>query len=268
MSDLTTTGFSRRQMLSLIGITAIGGVLLSPKAITAVSDSAEKSVLGVDTSCVFVPEVTEGPYYFDPALVRFDITENKPGLPLELRLKVVGTRCQPLSGARVDVWHCDAGGLYSGYVNRSDNGAVDVKGETFLRGTQYADADGKVRFRTIYPGWHYGRTTHMHFKVFINEINVLTGQIFFPDTLNDAVYRLITPYSERGVLRDTTNETDVIARKAGAASMAMVDKDASRYVADLVIALDPDVVSVAGNRPIGGNDPDAQRDPATLISRA
>ena len=58
-----------------------------------------------------MPELTEGPYYLDLDLVRSDITEGKPGLPLDLRVIIVDAgSCQPIEGAAVDVWHCDAEG--------------------------------------------------------------------------------------------------------------------------------------------------------------
>ena len=102
--------------------------------------------------CILTPEATEGPFYFDPKLVRSDITEGKQGAPLVLTLQIVQAKdCTPLSDARVDVWHADELGLYSGYA-RQETGSA--KGETFLRGTQFTGADGEVRFKTIYPGWY------------------------------------------------------------------------------------------------------------------
>jgi hypothetical protein len=39
--------------------------------------------------CVLTPEAVEGPFYFDPKLVRSDITEGKRGAPLLLTLQIV-----------------------------------------------------------------------------------------------------------------------------------------------------------------------------------
>src|SRR5688572_8498891 len=121
------------------------------------------------TSCVLTPQTGEGPFYFDPELVRSDITEGQAGVPLVLDIRVVTANdCAPIAKARVDVWHSDARGLYSGYSDQWGSGSSrrSVAGKTFLRGTQFADAEGRVSFRTIYPSWYRGRTPHIHFKVF------------------------------------------------------------------------------------------------------
>lgn len=215
---------TRRQALSLIAVTAAGGVLI-PRATFGQSET----LIDADV-CVIVPEVTEGPYYFDPALLRADITEGRPGLPLTLRMQVVDQGCSPFTNARVDVWHCDADGIYSGY-----NG---FEGETFMRGTQIADADGMVEFTTVYPGWYRGRTTHIHFKVFLDETTVLTGQIFFPDDVSEQVYATVAPYTDHPG-RDTFNERDGIARQAGEASVATIEQTPEAYVAALIVGVDP-----------------------------
>jgi protocatechuate 3,4-dioxygenase beta subunit len=117
---------------------------------------------------------------------------------MEMMIQVVDASCQLLSGARVDVWHCDAHGNYSGYASQGSDGILDTSAETFLRGTQFADERGVVTFRTIYPGWYRGRTTHMHHKIFLGETDVLTGQIFFPDALSQYFYENAEPYDQRG----------------------------------------------------------------------
>ena len=112
-----------------------------------------------------------------------------------LILQIVEAKdCVPLQDARVDVWHADGLGLYSGYAGQ-DTGSA--KGETFLRGTQFSGADGDVRFNTIYPGWYPGRTPHIHFKAFIDNRNVITGQLYFPDHITEQVYATTPPYRER-----------------------------------------------------------------------
>jgi protocatechuate 3,4-dioxygenase beta subunit len=88
-----------------------------------------------------MPELTEGPYYLDLDLVRSDITEGLPGLPLDLRVNVVDAgSCEPIEGAAVDVWHCDAEGAYSGVQG--------AEGETFCRGVR---DDRNAEFRTVFP---------------------------------------------------------------------------------------------------------------------
>ncbi len=245
---------TRRGALTMIAVTVAGGALI-PQRLFAQGQPAAGLLPGADV-CVLVPEVTEGPYYFDPALVRTDITEGKPGLPLTVRLQVVDAACRPLAGARVDIWHCDATGAYSGYPNQP--GALTTVGETFLRGTQFTDAGGLATFETIYPGWYPGRTTHIHFKAFIDTRNVLTGQIFFPETLNEAIYASGAAYARAGIGRGTFNANDGIAQQAGAASVALVNQEAQHYVAALIVGIDPAAISTnagvsggPGGRPPG-----------------
>src|SRR5207244_2699335 len=100
------------------------------------------------------------------ARIRSDPSDGsvKPGAPLRLALRVsrlTAGSCAPLPGAMVDVWHCDALGAYS---DVSDPGGSTV-GKKFLRGYQVTDAEGLVRFTTIYPGAYPGRAVHIHFKI-------------------------------------------------------------------------------------------------------
>ncbi len=229
---------SRRSAIKIIALTAAGAAML-PQRIFAQSAAADLLVPGAD-ACVLVPEVTEGPYYFDPTLVRRDITEGKPGLPLLVRMQVVDTACQPFEGARVDIWHCDASGLYSGYANQTDG--ENTQGETFLRGTQFADANGIAEFETVYPGWYPGRTTHIHFKVFLDETNVLTGQLFFPEDVNNDVYATVVAYA-RDAQRATFNVNDGIANQAGQTSVATMGEGNTGMVAALIIGVDASAVS-------------------------
>lgn len=188
--------------------------------------------------CLLTPEATEGPYYLDPGLLREDITEGRPGAPLELVLQVVDADCRPLAGARVDVWHCDAAGDYSGFARQGSDRQRDTRGETFLGGTLIADARGSVRFRTIWPGWYRGRTPHVHCKAFLDERTVLTSQLFFPDGASEAVFRGAA-YRDRAAGQDTTNATDGIARRAGPRAYARVAQSGDGWRAALVVGVAP-----------------------------
>ena len=67
--------------------------------------------------CTLVSEQEEGPYYIDGAMLRSNIRENKPGVPLTLRIALLDARrCSPVAGASLDIWHCDAAGVYSGFT--------------------------------------------------------------------------------------------------------------------------------------------------------
>jgi protocatechuate 3,4-dioxygenase beta subunit len=165
-------------------------------------------------TCVLTPELTEGPYYIAGEKVRRNITEGRPGTPLTVGLAVVdASSCKPIRGASVDIWHADAGGVYSGFGQGSGN-------RTFMRGIQRTDAKGIAAFQTVYPGWYQGRTVHIHVKVHIGGNVVHTGQLFFPDAMTDAVYRR-SPYSKRPD-RTTRNADDSIFVNGGSKSIVKV----------------------------------------------
>jgi protocatechuate 3,4-dioxygenase beta subunit len=177
-------------------------------------------------ACRPTPRSTEGPFYFDPKLERSDITEGRPGAPLELALRVVQAGgCAPLEGARVDIWHADALGDYS------------ARGETFMRGAQLTDAAGDARFRTIWPGWYRGRTTHVHFKVWRAAREALTGQLYFPDEISDRLYREAAPYNARPGRRDIPNADDGLFRRSGSSTLAQIQDKPDRLIAALTLVL-------------------------------
>jgi protocatechuate 3,4-dioxygenase beta subunit len=188
-------------------------------------------------SCVLTPNAGEGPFYFDPELVRADIAEGKPGAPLDLAMRVVRAGdCAALADVRVDVWHSDALGLYSGYGRQPGTGepTESVLGQTFLRGTQFTDADGRVRFRTVYPSWYRGRTPHVHFKVFVGNDEVVASQVFFPDDVNARVFEHFEPYRSRRARRDTFNANDNLRDEGVYCS---VDQRADALLAALVVGV-------------------------------
>ena len=230
---------SRRRALGLIAITAGGGVFLPAAARSAQASPYAGLALfdGGAGVCAIAPEVTEGPFYFDTKLERADVTEGKKGVSLNVRLQIVDASCRPLAGARVDIWHCDAQGAYSGYPGQGDGQDVDTSGQSFLRGWQKTDDSGIVSFTTIYPGWYRGRTTHIHFKVFPNDNSVMTGQLFFPDSLSEQIFTTVAPYNDRPGKRDTSNARDGIARRAGPLSQAALREVADAYQALLVVAV-------------------------------
>jgi protocatechuate 3,4-dioxygenase beta subunit len=178
-------------------------------------------------TCVLTPEQTEGPYYIPNERVRRNITEGRPGAPLVLRLSVVdASTCRPIKGAAVDIWHADALGVYSGF------GSVS---RTFMRGIQKTDAKGLARFRTVYPGWYRGRTVHIHVKVHVAGNVVHTGQLYFPDSLTDRVFRR-KPYSRRPN-RDTRNATDAVFRNGGRRSLLSLRRSAGIYVGTITMGV-------------------------------
>ena len=180
-------------------------------------------------ACVLVPELTEGPYYIAGERVRRDITEGRPGVPLALRLRVLdASTCEPIESAAVDIWHADAGGAYSGFGAASGS-------RTFMRGVQRTDASGIARFRTVYPGWYRGRAVHIHVKVHVGGSVVHTGQLFFPDSLTDAVYRR-SPYRRRPG-RDVRNADDSIFVDGGRRSLLDLRRQGPGYVGSIAMGV-------------------------------
>ncbi|NPU66639.1 intradiol ring-cleavage dioxygenase [Bradyrhizobium sp. 83012] len=230
MANPTRRGF--------LGLVSTGAALLAPSA-RATSESAPPSA-GAGDACILTPQSESGPYYLDPGLVRADIAEGRPGVPLALRLRVIEAgACTPIAGARVDIWHCDARGVYSGFSGQSDTHKVDQTGKTFLRGTQMADTSGWAGFRTIYPGWYAGRATHVHFRVFVDDATVLTGQTFFPEALNEFIYTNVPDYTGRPKQRLVINANDRVATEADPDHRAhcAVKEERDHYLATLTLAV-------------------------------
>jgi protocatechuate 3,4-dioxygenase beta subunit len=199
---------------------------------------AERAWAQGPRSCVLTPEAGEGPFYLDPKLLRSDITSGQPGAPLELSMQVVRAGdCATLAGARVDIWHADALGLYSGYAKQSGVGGISTEpavGKQYLRGTQLTDGQGNVQFRTIFPSWYGGRTPHVHFKIFLMNKEVVASQIFFPDDINKEVFGQWQPYRQHVSKRSTFNDNDPI--KQGVFSEVARQRGSYAATAVLVVA--------------------------------
>jgi protocatechuate 3,4-dioxygenase beta subunit len=245
---------SRRQAMGLFAglgagvVAAACGGGSSSKGASSSTRTTSAGASGTTASsaaCVLTPEVTEGPYYLDLDKVRSDITEGKDGTPLDLKITVVdATGCTPIKDAAIDVWHCDAAGVYSGFSQAGGGGPGGGPGgaqsatddQTFLRGTQVTDANGLAQFHTIYPGWYRGRAVHIHMKVHVGGSVVHTGQLFFDDDLTNQVYGS-APYSSRGT-PDVRNSADDIYRSAGAASAILaVTPSGQGYAGEITVGV-------------------------------
>ncbi|MFJ8111217.1 intradiol ring-cleavage dioxygenase [Streptomyces sp. NPDC096132] len=190
---------------AVVGVSAAGALAMTASADEASEATSSASASSTAETCYkLTSETTEGPYYIDADKLRQDITEDKEGIPLTLKLKVIDAEtCKPIRNAAVDVWHCDALGLYSGYESFSQGGGTaptdapsgtptDVPTGTptgeppsggtgggggheeptsdtrYLRGTWKTDKHGQVTFTTIFPGWYQGRCVHIHTKVHVD----------------------------------------------------------------------------------------------------
>jgi protocatechuate 3,4-dioxygenase beta subunit len=222
MDELLTR---RTTLLRLAGLVGAGLGIEALKAGDGPAGVASGAV-----KCVLTPEQTEGPFYIENERVRRNITDGRRGTPLTLRTTVVdASTCKPIKGAAVDVWHCDAGGVYSGFGQGASS-------RTFLRGMQRTNASGLALLKTIYPGWYQGRTVHIHVKVHVGGNVVHTGQLYFPDSLTDKVFRK-APYKSRPG-RTTRNSNDFVFANGGKNSMVSVRADgAGGYVASITMGV-------------------------------
>jgi protocatechuate 3,4-dioxygenase beta subunit len=230
--------------------------------------SANSPIINTDKVCLLTRERTEGPFYISGSTVRRNIRENSEGKEFLLRMQIVDVKndCRPVKNAVVSIWHCDAGGVYSGYENMNSSNSAEGFGQPsrdgdnrrmppngmrppmrdgqmppprdgkmpppprdgqgkmmppprdgkgmppngemhenpfsdkrYLRGVQITDETGFVSFETIYPGWYAPRTVHIHTKIFLNDKEALTTQMFFSDELNAKIFSTLEPYKTRGV---------------------------------------------------------------------
>ena len=144
--------------------------------------------------------------------------------------------CAPLPGAHVDLWQCDALGIYSDV--KDFNGLFDTRGKKFLRGYQVTGSNGRVRFTTIYPGAYPGRAVHIHFKVRMQASGRdrdFTSQLYFDDALTDRVHAS-PPYADARARR-TRNAQDGLYRRGGRELQLDVIKAGDGYAAAYEVGL-------------------------------
>ena len=239
-------------------------------------------------ACTLTAEQEEGPYYVDYGKVRSDITEGKVGVPLHLRVALVhAKKCTPLANASLDIWHCDAEGIYSGFTAMKGGGFGGPGGPRrpggsppgpppdgfgpppgmprghhvmdstrFQRGIQATDNNGMAEFATIYPGWYEGRAIHIHLKVDTGGHVVHTGQLFFPEEITTRIAQL-EPYRKHSDTHLTTlGEDHVFEEEHGATGMTNLSRadkksDAGGFVATVTLAVDPE----ATPEPVGMRGP-------------
>jgi protocatechuate 3,4-dioxygenase beta subunit len=237
------------------------------------------SFAGETSACKLTARQEVGPYYIPGELFRSDIAEHKPGVPMVLKIVLLDARtCKPLMDAAVDVWHCDAAGVYSGFSPQGPPGPnpdpplgsspdgfdpgfaedgpppgpppnhAPVNHLTFLRGIQRTGANGAVRFRTIFPGVYMGRTNHIHYKVRVGGHAAgktydgghtsYIGQIFFPEEVT-AGLMLHDPYRSHQIHRTTQAEDHVFTEQQGGLSIARLQTAATGLLAEHVATIDP-----------------------------
>ena len=244
--DLATGRLSRRTVLGLLG--AAGTGLFGRHRLFGAQGTALLATHHSPIGCVVTPAQTEGPYFVDERMERSDLRVDpsdgsvREGALLRIRFaisRVDGTACAPVTGAFVDLWQCDALGVYSDV--KDFQGRFDTTGRKFLRGHQITGKDGTAEFLTVYPGWYTGRAVHIHFKVRLFEGNrrahEFTSQLYFDEAVTDQVH-LAAPYNRKG-RRDTLNSADGIYRResSGAQLVLPVTKSPRGYAGTFAVGL-------------------------------
>ncbi|MFY1626719.1 hypothetical protein ACN261_13530 [Micromonospora sp. WMMD723] len=279
---------SRRRLIAGVGSIGLAGLLaacgrdggtvttstgetVSPQA-TASTSADLAALFGAANTCTLTASTTQGPYYFDADKIRSDIREDRAGTRLRVAIRVQDSeQCGPLADAVVEIWHCDAAGLYSGAEAQSSgaSGGVPPGGASggnpptgnppggdaapgggaqgsaadltptddkrYLRGAQVTNADGIVEFTTVWPGWYRGRTTHIHAMVHVGDDRVLTTQMMFDEALNSRVYAAAPYAAHTG--RDTFNDNDTIFAET---MLMKVVEDGDGYLSVINFSVDAD----------------------------
>ncbi|MEO3408554.1 intradiol ring-cleavage dioxygenase [Mucilaginibacter sp. CAU 1740] len=159
---------------------------------TSSSSSGSSSSGSTDSgTCSVAPTETEGPYptHSPASYVRSNITDDRTGYKLTVKITINNTNnsCNALSGALVDIWHCDAAGNYSEYGG-SGSQSTNYTSVHFLRGRQTTDTNGLVTFTSIFPGWYTGRATHIHAHIYNSTgTSLKVTQIAFPEGTGTAL---------------------------------------------------------------------------------
>jgi len=265
--DLRTL-VTRRSVLGLFGL-GVGAAVL---AACTTGGGATTGGTATTTSAGEIPDETAGPYPGDGSnganvleqsgIVRSDIRSSldggttAEGVPMAFELTVldVANNNAPFAGVAVYVWHCDAAGGYSMYSEGIEN-------ETYLRGVQVADADGRVSFTSIFPACYTGRWPHIHFEVYPDVASITdatnaisTSQAALPENVSTTVYALARYEGSAQNLNDVSLDNDnVFGDDGGELQLASVTGDAtSGYVVSLTARVDTATVPTAGAAPSGG----------------
>lgn len=179
----------KRDFIKLSSLAGITSILPGSKSISTLMAAPPPD------ACVLIPSETAGPFPLDltanTAFFRRNIVEDRTGVPFKVRIKILGLdNCGAMQNVRVNIWHCDRVGNYSGY-------GTEV-GKTYLRGYQITDSNGIVEFDTIFPGWYNGRICHIHFQVYVSSSYSAVSQLTYDIPTKNALYAAYTSLYTKG----------------------------------------------------------------------
>jgi protocatechuate 3,4-dioxygenase beta subunit len=273
------TLLDRRRALRFLGLGAAGAVLTACGTGTSTGSGGSSSTTTTSSASATsgeIPDETAGPYPGDGSngpdvleqsgVVRGDIRSSfgtgsatAEGVPMTLELVVadLAKGGSPFAGVAVYVWHCDRAGRYSLYSDGIEN-------ENYLRGVQIADADGRVRYTSIFPACYDGRWPHIHFEVYPDQAGITdatqaiaTSQVALPQNVCEAVYAQ-AGYEQSGpnLAKVNLGSDNVFGDDSGALQLATVTGDVtSGYRVTLNVGVDTTTKPSAGAPPAGGQPP-------------
>jgi protocatechuate 3,4-dioxygenase beta subunit len=232
----------RKDFLRGLGLVGLGAITIPViKACSSDDDNSSTSTTSDTTqatdtggssssgSCSVTASETAGPFPTKTpgSLVTSNIVSDRTGISFTINITIKNTNasCATLTGAIVDIWHCDKDGYYSEYGGTSMQSA-DFTSVHFLRGRQTTDANGLVKFQSIFPGWYSGRATHIHVHIYnASGTSLLVTQIAFPEGAGSAV-ALVNASSANGYTKGlsgyTYNASDNVFSDSTANEMSAV----------------------------------------------
>ena len=213
--DFLRNGFSALGLVSVLPLISSCKKEDAAGSTTTTTGNSSTDTSGSGT-CTEAPTETEGPFptKVPSSYVRSNIVDDRTGVPITVKINIVNknSSCATLSGAIVDIWHCDKDGYYSEYGGTGMQ-SINYTAVHFLRGRQVTDSNGLVTFTSIFPGWYSGRATHIHVHIYnASGTSLKVTQIAFPEGSSCAVVPVntsATGYS-KGLCGYTYNENDNI----------------------------------------------------------
>lgn len=210
------------------GLAALGMAAVAPMVVSCKKETVDATTDTTGTtsgSCTVSPTETEGPFPTkSPSTLQMtDIRSDRTGVALTVKITIQNKNnsCGALSGAIVDIWHCDKDGYYSEYGGTGMQ-SVNMTAYHFLRGRQVTSVNGLVTFTSVFPGWYSGRAPHIHVHIYDSAgKSLLVTQIAFPTTVCDTVYTTATTFYTKGK-QDTSNASDNIFSDSLSSELATV----------------------------------------------
>jgi protocatechuate 3,4-dioxygenase beta subunit len=194
---------------------------------------------GSGTSCALSCEATIGPCHTTSPM-RTDVSKGWDGLPMRIALRVVDESCKPVQGALVEIWHTNYKGIYSGRISTMCNKDEVDRADDYFRGYLQTDADGRVDFDSVFPGWYSGRAVHIHLRVLKGSYQAADGaqawvitQLLWDDALVTSIFGAQPLYKDYGTPNTLLSTDNVVG---GESDKSKVTWDVTRMTDGAILA--------------------------------